>query len=65
MEKIIKTAYQFLIDFDEYKFGNLQPRFDVFEVYFQYSKDDFIKINKINHIENAFDLDSVNLDFGF
>lgn len=73
MEKIIKTAYQFLMDFDEYKFGNLQPRFDVFEVYFQYSRsnsksiidDNFIKINKINHIENAFDLNSVNLDFGF
>lgn len=69
MEKIIKTAYQFLINFDEYKFGNLQPRFDIFEVYFQYSKsiieDDFIKIYKINHIKNAFDLNSINLDFGF
>ena len=64
-----ESKFTFLMDFDEYKFGNLQPRFDIFEVYFQYSisiiEDDFIKTYKINHIKNAFDLNSINLDFGF
>lgn len=57
MIKIIKTAYQFLSE----KNLDLQPRFDVCEVYFL--KQNNIKVNKINYIKNAFSLDYINLDY--
>lgn len=62
MIKIIKTAYQYLSQKDL----NLQPRFDVCEIYFIKNKinneEMKIKIKKINYIKNAFDLSFVNLD---
>ena len=58
MTKIIKTAYKFLSE----KSFDLQPRFDVCEVYFLLNKNN-IKINKINYIKNAFSLDDINLDY--
>lgn len=56
MTKIIKTAYKFLSERDL----DLQPRFDVCEIYFLKNN---IKINKINYIKNAFSLDNINLDY--
>ena len=46
--KIIMTAKCYLSNFDT----NKQPRFDVIEIYTKYGR-----VKKINHIENAFELE--------
>ena len=56
IQKIIKTAVQFLT----HNNFNLQPRFDVCEVYI--IKDLYkqkYSVHNINYIENAFDLNSI------
>lgn len=50
MLKIIKTAYQYLQFFNL----DLQPRFDVCEIYIYKNV-----VDKINYIKNAFNLNSV------
>lgn len=52
MQKIIKTAYQYLLSFNL----ELQPRFDVCEIYIHENT----VVERINYIKNAFNLNSVD-----
>jgi putative endonuclease len=56
INKIIKTAYHFLGSQNL----NLQPRFDVCEIYIDKLRDK-IQLHNINYIENAFNINDGNL----
>jgi len=56
--KIIKTALWYLQNCEEDR--NLQPRFDIIEVYINHSGK-----HKINHIKNAFGMEAVHESFRF
>ena len=68
MVKIIKTAYHFLSNNQSLESFEFQPRFDVFEIYFTYDtegRDQKVREKVVNHIENAFDLSSIDFEIVF